>query len=118
MSATQLSGDYKNEKSPDQTLLRGAKSIADKIDFGAILLSVTDEDLVSLQKVLEAGFAAPNIKISIYKNRRGRYKSVYLWCQADLGTCRIKPMFCTTYSYELVPIDDVRITVEEEPCAF
>lgn len=96
-----------------------AKAIADKIDFGAILLSVTDEDLVALQKVLNAGFAAPTIKMSIYKNRRGRYKGVYLWCQADLGTCRIKPMFCTTYSYELVPIDDVRITVEDdEPCAF
>lgn len=95
-----------------------AKSIADKIDFGAILLSVTDEDLVALEKVLNAGFAAPNIKISVYKNRRGRYKSVYLWCQADLGTCRVKPMFCTTYGYELVPIDDIRITVEDDPGAF
>lgn len=118
MSSTQLSGDFKNEKSPDQTLLRGAKSIADKIDFGAILLSVTDEDLVALEKVLNAGFAAPNIKISVYKNRRGRYKGVYLWCQADLGTCRVKPMFCTTYGYELVPIDDIRITVEDDPGAF
>lgn len=29
MSATQLSGDYKDSETPDQNLLRGAKSIAD-----------------------------------------------------------------------------------------
>ncbi|MDD7756380.1 MAG: hypothetical protein PUJ51_17990 [Clostridiales bacterium] len=52
--------------------------------------------------------------MSVYKNRRGRYKGVYLWCKADLGTCRIKPMFCTTYGYELVPIDDIKINFEEE----
>lgn len=119
MTATQLNGSFKDEKVPDQNLLRGAKSIADRVDFGSILLNVTDEDLVSLNEILSTGvFATPNIKLSIYKNRRGRYKGVYLWCSADLGTCRIKPMFCTTYNYELVPIDDVKINVEEPPSAF
>ena len=56
----------------------------------------------------------PTIKMSIYKNRRGRYKSVILWCKADLGCCRIKPMFCTTYDYELVQIDDIKIMLKEE----
>ena len=56
----------------------------------------------------------PTIKMSIYKNRRGRYKGVILWCKADLGCCRIKPMFCTNYSYEMISIDDIRIRVEEE----
>ena len=103
MSATQLNGDYKDAKVPDQNLLRGAKSIADKIDMGSILLGVTDEDLVSLDKILCSNiFDKPTIKISIYKNRRGRYKGVYLWCKADLGTCRIQPMFCTGYDYEKV----------------
>lgn len=55
----------------------------------------------------------PNIKMSIYKNRRGRYKGIYLWCKADLGCCRIKPLFATDYSYEMINIDDVRIKVEE-----
>ena len=115
MSATQLSGDFKNEKSPDQNLLRGAKSIADKIDMGAILLNVTDEDLIALEKILSTTmFSQPTIKMSVYKNRRGRYKGVYLWCKADLGTCRIQPMFCTSYSYEMVSIDDIRIRVDEE----
>lgn len=118
MSATQLNGSYQDSETPDQNLLRGAKAIADKIDYGAILLSVRDEDLVSLEKVLAVGgYSAPNIKMSVYKNRRGRYKGVYLWCKADLGCCRIKPMFVTDYSYEMVNIDDVRIRVEE-PSAF
>ena len=118
LTATQLNGDYKDAKVPDQNLLRGAKAIADKIDMGAILLGVTDEDLISLENILCSNlFERPTIKISIYKNRRGRYKGVYLWCKADLGTCRIQPMFCTGYDYEMINIDDIRITIEE-PSAF
>lgn len=115
MSATQLNGDYVQSETPDQNLLRGAKSIADKIDYGSILLNVKDDDLVKLEKILSTNlFDVPNIKMSVYKNRRGRYKGILLWCKADLGTCRITPMFCTTYAYELVPIDDIKITLEEE----
>lgn len=115
MSATQLNGDYQDAKTPDQNLLRGAKAIADKIDYGSILLNVKDEDLVALEPILASNiFERPTIKMSIYKNRRGRYKGVILWCKANLGCCRIKPMFCTTYDYEMVSIDDVRVRIEEE----
>lgn len=115
MSATQLNGAYQDAETPDQNLLRGAKAIADKIDYGSILLPVKDDDLVALNDILQTNiFEMPTIKMSIYKNRRGRYKGVYLWCKADLGTCRIKPMFCTTYGYELVPIDDIKINFQEE----
>ena len=115
MSATQLNGDWKDAKIPDQNLLRGAKAIADKIDYGSILLNTTDEDLVALEQIMSSNmFDKPTIKMSIYKNRRGRYKGVILWCKADLGCCRIKPMFCTTYDYEMVSIDDIRIRLTEE----
>ena len=115
MSATQLNGEYQTSETPDQNLLRGAKSIADKIDYGAILLPVKDEDLVKLEKVLATNvFERPTIKMSVYKNRRGRYKGIYLWCKADLGCCRIQPMFCTTYDYEMVSIDDIKITLAED----
>ena len=115
MSATQLNGDWKDAKIPDQNLLRGAKAIADKIDYGAIFLNTTDEDLIALEKILSTTmFSKPTIKMSIYKNRRGRYKGVILWCKADLGTCRIQPMFCTSYDYEMINIDDIRIRVDEE----
>jgi replicative DNA helicase len=115
MSATQLNGDYQDSKTPDQNLLRGAKAIADKIDYGSILLNVKEEDIESLGKILSSSvFDKPTIKMSIYKNRRGRYKSVILWCKADLGCCRIQPMFCTTYDYELVTMDDIKIRLQEE----
>ena len=115
MSSTQLNSDYQQSETPDQNLLRGAKSIADRIDYGSILLGVRDDDLVKLEKVLNTNvFEKPTIKMSIYKNRRGRYKGLYLWCKADLGCCRINPMFATTYDYELIPIDDMKIVLEED----
>ena len=110
MSATQLNGDYTTSETPDQNLLRGAKAIADKIDMGSILLPATNEDLENLDNILiNTGFNRPGLKLSIYKNRRGRYKGIYLWCDADLGTCRVKPMFATTWNYELIKIDNLKI---------
>lgn len=115
MSATQLNGSYTEAETPDQNLLRGAKSIADKIDFGSILLGVKQEDIDSLQTVLSTNqFETPNLKLSVYKNRRGRYKGILLWCKGDLGTCRVKPMFATTYDYEILAMNDIKIITEEE----
>lgn len=115
MSATQLNSDYQTSATPDQNLLRGAKAIADKIDYGSILLPVREEDLANLENVLtNPAFGKPNVKLSVYKNRGGRYKGVLLWCRADLGTCRIQPMFMTDFSYELQSIENIKITFEEE----
>lgn len=86
-----------------------------RIDWGAILLGVTADDLAKLEEILATRvFDTPNVKMSIYKNRRGRWKGIYLWSKADLGTCRIDPMFATDYSYHLIPIEDLKITVEPE----
>lgn len=115
MTATQLNGDYITAKEYDQNLLRGAKSIADKIDAGMIMLEVSQEDLESLQPIIQkGGFEPPQIKISVYKNRRGRWKSVLMWCRADRGCCRIEPMFVTKYNYELCEIEDLKIKIEDE----
>ena len=116
--ATQLNSSYVESETPDQNLLRGAKSIADKIDVGMIILGVKEDDLTALEPVLSSNlFERPTIKISIYKNRRGRYKGIYLWCKADLGCCRIQPMFATGYDYEIINIDDTKIIIDE-PSAF
>lgn len=114
MTSTQLNGDWKEAKIPDQNLLRGAKSIGDKIDWGGILLPVTTEDIESLEPILTSGvFEKPTLKLSVYKNRRGRYKSLYLWCKANLGTCRVNPMFATTYDYELIQIDNTKVIIDD-----
>ena len=113
MTATQLNADYRTAEQYDQNLLRGAKSIADKIDLGLIMLEASQNDLTALAEVIKGGgFQNPQIKISVYKNRRGRYKDILLWCKANRGTCKIEPMFATNYQYELIPIDDLKITIK------
>ena len=116
LSATQLNGSYTDSETPDQNLLRGAKAIADKIDYGAILLPVKQQDLESIQPILNSntGFTKPNLKMSVYKNRRGKYKGIFLWCNADLGTCRVNPIFATTYDYEIISINNIKIMLDEE----
>lgn len=114
LSSTQLNASYQESETPDQNLLRGAKSIADRIDYGSILLTVSQKDEEALTEIMSSNiFAKPTIKLSIYKNRRGRYKGIYLWCKADLGTCRVEPMFATTYNYELINIANLKIMVED-----
>ncbi len=115
MTATQLNADYVDSETPDQNLLRGAKSIADKIDVGMIMLELTQKDRESIRDIVaKGGFEEPLIKISVYKNRRGRWKGIYLWCRADRGCCRIEPMFVTKWNYELVEMEDLKIYVRDE----
>lgn len=82
-----------------------------------ILLPVNPEDLIKLQPILDynKNFVEPNMKISIYKNRRGRYKGVYLWARADLGTCRIHPQFMTDWTHELKSIEDIKVIIDDNP---
>lgn len=119
MSATQLNGGYTEADKFDQNLLRGAKSLADKIDAGFIMLGVSQDDIKALDLLIKQNrFAVPTIKISVYKNRRGRYKDVLLWCKADLGTCRIDPMFVTDYQYKLIDVPIYDVTVKEPELIF
>lgn len=111
-SATQLNGDYREAKTYDQNLLRGAKSIADKIDLGEIMLNASQEDLQSLKPFLDQnGLPIPDTKISVYKNRRGRYKDILIWCTSDKGTCKIKPQFVTDYQFKIIDIPALQINV-------
>lgn len=113
LSSTQLNGSYVDAEIYDQNLLRGAKAIADRIDFGCIMLPVSAEDREALRDVVsKMGIEMPDVKMSIYKNRRGRYKDILLWCHSDLGTCRIDPLFATNYRMELIEMEDTKIKVK------
>lgn len=112
-TATQLNAEYRHAQVYDQNLLRGAKSIADKIDLGAIMLETSQEDREALADVISRNaLPLPDIKISIYKNRRGEYKDILLWCVSDRGCCKINPVFVTNYQYELINIPDLKIKVK------
>ena len=111
-TSTQLNAEYRSAQVYDQNLLRGAKSIADKIDLGEIMLDVSQEDKEALKDLINKnGFIVPDTKISIYKNRRGKYKDILLWCESNKGTCKITPKFVTNYQYELIDIPIIKINV-------
>ena len=111
-TSTQLNSEYRSAQVYDQNLLRGAKSIADKIDYGSILLEVSEADREALKDfITKNGLEMPDIKMSVYKNRRGEYKDILLWCKADRGICRINPIFVTDYQYNALSIPDVKIKV-------
>ena len=115
MSGTQVNGAWQDADTPDQNLLRGAKAIADKIDAGIIIMPATPEDVEALQPILmKLGMAAPTHYLSIYKNRRGKFKSVRLWCHGKLGICRLDPCFLTDHNHNFIPIDNLVIETEEE----
>ena len=121
MTSTQLNAEYRSAQIYDQNLLRGAKSIADKIDAGMIMLDASQEDKEALKELVNKnGFNMPDTKISVYKNRRGRYKDILIWCDSNKGTCKITPKFVTNYQYELVDIPALKINVVpvEEESAF
>lgn len=112
LTATQLNGTYVDSTEHDQNMLRGSKAIADKVDVGMLMVKVSKADLDALQPLLDKGYAAPDIRLSVYKNRRGRYEHIILWCRSKLSTCRIIPMYVTDYNYELIEMKDTKITVE------
>ena len=77
-----------------------------------IMLQVSQDDKEALKNIVNSmGIEMPDIKISVYKNRRGRYKDILLWCKSDRGICRIDPIFVTNYNYELIDIEDLKIKV-------
>lgn len=109
LSNTQINASYKQEKILDQTMLAGAKSIANRIDFGEIMVDCTDEDLQDVEGIVAShpGIGMPNMKKSVYKNRRGKNNRVICWMYADKGTCRYKTLFVTDFFYNLIDPKDI-----------
>ena len=105
-SSTQLNNSFKQEKILDQGMLAGAKSIANRIDYGSIMVDMVPEDYEDLAGLLESHpeLGVPNIKLSIYKNRRGKINRVICWQHADKGTSRYKTLFVTDYNLNLIDV--------------
>jgi replicative DNA helicase len=109
-SATQTSGEYKNVRDADQNVLRGAKSLADKIDLGVVVLQPTKTDIEALQPILSKGiYPVPNMVYHIYKVRRGKLSKVKLWLHINLGNLRIQDLFLTNSDYQIIPVESTKI---------
>ena len=114
MSSTQLNGDFKTSDTPDQSLFRGSKAIADRVDAGMIMLDVTSDDIEKIKPFCDKNnVPIPNVKMSVYKVRQGRWKSVYLWMNAQKEYCRYNPVFVTDWRYGYIEMEDLKIKVQE-----
>lgn len=112
MSGTQLNGDWQ-EGELNQNLLRGAKSISDRLDVGMIATRIRPIDEPSVEQFVAAGYPKPNYIISFYKVRRGKYAGTKLWCHVDLGTCSCKGLFLTDSNNVPIGIDAKTIKVKK-----
>lgn len=116
MSATQVNGELEEKKGiKNQTCLRGAKSIADKVDVGCITMKVTQDELTTLDVLIQKKGIRPNQVTDIYKIRRGRYNDVRVWSYMDLGTCRKQDLFITDANFkEIEGFQTIRILFDED----
>lgn len=112
-SGTQVSGNWMEEEL-NQNLLRGSKAVADRLDVGMISTKVRPIDEAAVEEFVLKGYEKPNYIISFYKVRRGKYAGTKLWCNADLGTCRVKGLFLTDSNNILIPIDETTINVKKQ----
>lgn len=120
-SATQLNGSHSSDDyyvSKTEGALRGAKSIADKIDVGLIIENVTSKDLKNLSELIEnlevnPKHLTPNMATFIYKNRLGN-KGVIIFSKTDLATLTTMPLFTTDYNYNLLDIPKTRIVFDSD----
>lgn len=115
-TATQVNNEYKSVDFADATVIRGAKSIIDKIDFGYVMMPIDKKDMESLKPIMQNGFfKEPNMCCHVYKNRRGKVSLCRLFQYVDLGTCRVEDLFMTTANYDLIPMEKTAIlkAVEE-----
>jgi len=115
LSSTQLNAEYQVSETPDQNLLRGSKAIADRIDWGAIMLEAKKEDIEKIKPFCnQNNLPIPNIKMSVYKNRANKWKGIYLWMVANKGICDYRTVFVTDWAYNVVDMSLLKISVVEE----
>ena len=115
LAMTQLNGTYKDSQIKDETMLRGAKSLADRIDLGEISLPPSRQELECVKKVMQnmINVPVPNLIRHIYKVRRGKLTKIRLWQYADLSTGRTKDLFITDNYYNLIDTEVVEIEIEK-----
>lgn len=118
LSATQLSGTY-HDGYKDETILRGAKAMADKIDCGEIIMIPTVTELKAVDDYIERKIKMrrPNRVKHIYKCRGGKYTKIKVFCYIDLGKMTLEDMFVTDSENVLIdiPRTEIEMGVDTAP---
>lgn len=107
MAMTQLNDKYNETTIRNESLLRGAKSLADRIDCGVIDLTPTKQELEAVKNITSHIIGCPKINLvrHIYKLRRGKLAKIRIYQSVNLGTCRVTDVFATNFDGELIPVE-------------
>jgi len=104
---TQVSGDWKNDQIRDQTIVRGSKGVIDKCDTAFIASRPTENEINKLKEIRDSKIGLinegkPNLCLTVYKNRSGRYNDVKIWLYVDYGSMRVHDLYATYLDFEEV----------------
>lgn len=118
LSSTQLNGTYKDSTEKDETMLRGAKNMADRIDLGEIALPPSPLEQKMLKEIVKKMVGCPEINLirHIYKLRGNKWSKIKICQHVDLGTGRTQDVFVLDKNNVLIdiPVIDLQsVTVEE-----
>lgn len=79
----------------------------------------TKKEIKELEPVfhhaLAFGKKQPNVCMSFYKNRGGRYNRIKVWLYVDYSTMRVHDLYCTNYDNEIIAdIPQTYMKIEED----
>ena len=109
-TASQLSGNYKDDDILDAAYLRSAKSLADKVDCGLIIVPVRPKDQPVIDAYAQKQFKIlPNFVMHIYKVRAGSYQNIRLYFYFDRSTCGVYDCFVVNQKGEFLNVEDTDV---------
>lgn len=118
-SATQLTREDENVNrnkiwnTKTEADIKGSKAVTEKIDYGTIILPVTDKELKALEPIINKyqievnGFKKPNYVYNVYKARGSDYNKIRIWVNFDLGCVRMQDCFVTDYFGNLIDMERI-----------
>ena len=78
-------------------------------------MAPTKMELEAIKPILSNGiYPVPNMIYHLYKCRRGKITRVKVWMHVNLGNCRVRDLFVTTFDNELIPVDKLTIESAEK----
>ena len=115
-TSTQMNGNESDGSTQmlDQSLLRGAKAMADKMQYAVIMDKPSEKELQIIAPLIENSnqFGGhpmqPNLVYHIYKNRRTKWKGK-LYLYVDYDTMRITELFYTDFSHNHVKVPKTKL---------
>lgn len=110
-ASTQSNDQIKAVLFADQSVIRGARSLADKPDIAYVMMPLSKADEEFAKQQCKGFIQMPNIVYHVYKVRSGSINKVKVWVYFDYGTLRTYDCFVTKANNELINVPDTEIEV-------